>query len=295
MKTVVRAFSLKAHAKLNLRLEVGPIVGPLHQVVSVVAALDLADELHFSPSPPGLQIVCQGLDLDERDNLVWRAVRALDREPPDVRITIEKRIPTQAGLGGGSADAAAALLGVGTIFAYNGVAVARERIEHAALRTGSDVPALLVPGLRIVSGVGDVVARRSCSAPPWGVVLVRPDAVSPTNRAYELLDAAAIPHSLGSTALDSAEAMCAAFARADLEGVLSLLHNDFTDVIERELRSVAFARARLRAAGAAGTIVCGSGSCIAGLFESQDRAHAALGRMTLAKGEWACVTGFCGD
>ncbi len=295
MKTVVRAFSLTAHAKLNLRLEVGPIVGSLHQVVSVVAALDLADELHFSASSSGLQVACQGLDLDERDNLAWRAVRALDPEPLDVRITIEKRIPTQAGLGGGSTDAAAALRGVGVILGQNGVKLARERIEQAALRTGSDVPALLVPGLRVVSGVGDVVVNRACNAPPWGVVLLQPDAVSPTRRAYELLDAAGVPHELGPKAMDSAEAMCAAFAGADLEGVLGLLHNDFSDVIERELPAVGKIRARLRAAGAAGTILCGSGSCVAGLFESHAHAREGLGRMALAEAEWACVTGFCCD
>lgn len=295
MNTVVQPFSRTAHAKLNLRLDVGPIAGSLHQVVSVVAALDLADELHFSPSPAGLQVVCEGAALDERDNLAWRAVRALDREPLSVRIVIDKRIPVQAGLGGGSADAAAALLGIGKILAENGALIERERIARAALHTGSDVPAFLVPGLRIVSGVGDVVTPWPCQAPPWGIVLLRPDVGSPTARAYALLDAAGVPHELKPGAMASAEATCEAFAAADLDRLVVSLHNDFTSVIERELPAVARARDRLRAAGARGTILCGSGSCVAGLFENANDARDALGRTALAGGEWACVTGFCSD
>ena len=294
MKTVIRGFSLEAHAKLNLRLEIGLLAGSLHQVVSVFAELELADELHFTASADGFQVVCEGVDLAERDNLAWRAAQALRRELPGVRIVIEKNIPMQAGLGGGSADAAAVLRGLARIFSEESTPLSHQQLAEAALRTGSDVPSFLTSGLRIVSGVGDVVARRSAQAPPWGIALLRPMVGSATARAYALLDAAGIPHNLGDLEVAFAEDMCAAYAACDFNRFIELLHNDFTAVIERELPAVAHARERLRRAGAQASILCGSGSCVAGFFDTQAAAREAVERVRLGKDEWISVTGFSG-
>ncbi len=294
MKAEPIAFSLPAHAKLNLRLEVGPISGSLHQLLSVVSSLELADELRFWPSRDGFAVRCERADLAERDNLAWQAARMLLEELPPVRIVVHKNIPMQAGLGGGSADAAAALRGLALILAQREVEITHDRLAAAALRTGSDVPALLAPGLRIVSGVGDVVTRRAASAPAWGIVLLRPSVGSSTAVAYRMLDDARVPHDLhgGSSA---AEEMCVAYASADFPRFVSLLHNDFTSVIEHTLPDVAAARRRLETAGAGGTILCGSGSCVAGFFPTRAAADDALQHIALAQGEWATSTGFCGD
>ncbi|HXN08825.1 MAG TPA: hypothetical protein VN860_04110 [Candidatus Acidoferrales bacterium] len=292
---MVRGFSLEAHAKLNLRLEVGLLAGSLHQVVSVVAELELADELHFTSSNAGFQVVCEHTDLAEHDNLAWRAAQALQRELPPVRILIEKNIPMQAGLGGGSADAAGALLGLALILSQEGVPLSHQQLADAALRTGSDVPSFLASGLRIVSGVGERVERRAAQAPPWGIVLLRPPVGSATGRAYGMLDDARIPHDLKDSAFASAEEMCTAYAASDFERFIGLLHNDFSAVIERELPAVGQARERLHQAGARATILCGSGSCIAGFFQARMAAHEAVERLSLGEGEWIYATGFSSD
>ncbi len=292
MKTVASAFSVPAHAKLNLRLEVGPKTGDLHSILSVITELELADELELRPSSDGFCVTCDLDELSGRDNVVWRAAQALGVALPDVCVAIAKRIPTQAGLGGGSADAAAALVALVKILRESGVAVPQEGLTKAALSAGSDVPALLAPGLKIVSGVGDCVALRYADAPPWGIVLLHPSAGSSTARAYQLLDGAGVRHVLSRRAFDAAEAMCDAFATADLDRFLGLLHNDFSETIERALPQVADARERLERAGSQATILCGSGSCVAGLFDDRAAALAALQFLQLRAHEWVAVTGF---
>lgn len=294
MKTVSRAFSLRACAKLNLRLQVGSSAGPLHTIVSVTAQLELADELHFGASATGFRVACDRTDIPERDNLAWRAAHALSIELPDVCISVDKKIPLQAGLGGGSSDAATALLGLSRILEESGAPISFVRLAEAAQRTGSDVPSLLVPGLKIVSGVGERVTRRDSAPPPWGIALLQPGAGSSTAQAYKLLDDAGVAD-LGADALASAEAMCAAYALGDFNRVLALLHNDFADVIERALPEVAWARERLERAGASATILCGSGSCIAGFFENLDAARDALKRVKPEAFEWAAATSFARD
>jgi 4-diphosphocytidyl-2-C-methyl-D-erythritol kinase len=284
-------FTRLAHAKLNLRLEVGPASGGLHKIVSALAALDLADIVRFEPSPGGFAVLCNVDDVAEKDNLAWRAAHALGVRLPDVRVVIDKSIPMQAGLGGGSADAAATLQGIAAILAAEGVALEPERIAAAALRAGSDVPSYFASGTRIIEGVGDVVTARACAPPPWGIILLRPAVASSTANAYALLDQARVPHDL-SHAVAAAHAICDVFCRGDFERTITLLHNDFSEAIEAALPAVSHAHERLQRAGARATILCGSGSCVAGFFEDDATAQTGLARLTPRDGEWITATTF---
>ena len=145
--------SRQAHAKLNLRLEVGPKSGRLHAVVSAIATLEIADEITFEPASAGFSVACLGAAIPESENLVWRAAYEFG-SPPDVAVTIRKYIPLQAGLGGGSADAAETLAVLARMFAEMGRPVPPDTVHAAAVRLGSDVPAALVPGLKIVERCG---------------------------------------------------------------------------------------------------------------------------------------------
>jgi len=291
MKTASGAFSRRAHAKLNLRLEVGERVGDLHSLVSVIAPLELADELRFSPASDGFTVMCDGLAIPERTNLVWRAAHELG-VPPPIAVALVKRIPLQAGLGGGSADAAETLLGVARFLNDGGRDISQSILHDAATRLGSDVPSALIPGLKIVAGVGEKVTPYPCTPPDWGISLLKPRVGSETARAYALLDAT---HSMGpivEQAFENARAMCRAFASHDFSKFLGLLHNDFCAAIGQALPHVASARERLADVGAAGTIVCGSGSSVAGFFEDVDSARRAHERISLGEGEWSTVTRF---
>jgi 4-diphosphocytidyl-2-C-methyl-D-erythritol kinase len=285
--------SRRAHAKLNLRLEIGQRTGRLHPLVSVIAPLALADVLHFSQSPKGFEVRCPGFDISEHDNLVWRAASELGSPTPAIRITIEKHIPLQAGLGGGSADAAAALFGISQIAVENGAVVWANTLFEAATRLGSDIPAALVPGLKIVAGTGDIVTPYRCdNPPPWGVLLLKPRVGSGTARAYALLDENNATRDLTDSAFDRARAVCAAFVTTSFHDFIALLHNDFSGIIERAMPEVEAARLRLESAGARRALLCGSGSCVAGFFESSEAARLARKRISLDDGDWCVATTF---
>lgn len=289
-------FGLRAPAKFNLRLEVlGRRPDGLHGIRSAIAALDLADELRFEPSKEGFSVSCDGADIAERANLAWLAAIALKLPLPAVHINIRKRIPMQAGLGGGSADAAAALRGVGVLFARESRTLTVESLKRAGAAVGADVPACLLPGLKIAEGAGEAVTSVTCAAPPWGILLLKPAGGLATAAAYELLDRARLhlrpdrpPHDDGA----ATAAVCDAFAAADFSAFCRLAVNDFQAVIEQEMPEVARAAKTLRGTGARAVLLCGSGSCVAALFESVEaawRAHAVLAR---SDGDWSAVTRF---
>jgi 4-diphosphocytidyl-2-C-methyl-D-erythritol kinase len=287
----VSAIIRRARAKLNLRLEVGKASGRLHPIVSVIASLRLADTLRFTPSGGGFSVRCPGIA--QADNLAMKAAMESGLPLPDVTIAIDKRIPMQAGLGGGSADAAAALLGLAQISLENGAVVSASTLREVAARVGSDVPSALVPGIKIVAGTGALVTPYQCgAAPPWGILLLKPRAGSDTARAYALLDEANTFSQLADQAFDRARAMCDAFAHCDLEKFLGLLHNDFSAVIGTALPSVNAAKTRLAQVGALRTLLCGSGSCVAGFFATLEDARAARTRIPVSPDEWCAATTF---
>lgn len=297
MAATARAFVLQARAKFNVRLEIGAIrPDGLHELRSVVADLRIGDELSFLPSGDGFSVSCDDPAIATADNLVWRAANALGVGLPAVRIVLRKVLPVQAGLGGGSTDAASTLRGLAAIFGETGVTLPPHALTDAAARVGSDVAACLVAGLKVVEGAGEVVIPVAAPAPPWGLALLKPSVGVPTGDAYRLLDAARAAGSDARRRTDGAiEDLCDALARGDFGRTCALAYNDFQRTIEDAFPAVAQARLRLDAAGAATTILCGSGSCVAGLFENVSEAQNALALVRPESGEWAAATGFAHD
>ena len=294
MPAATRAFTLTARAKLNVRLEVGDVrPDGLHEIRSVIADLLAGDEIGFSPSEGGFSVSCDDPAIPTHDNLVWRAAHALGVALPAVRIDVKKSIPIEAGLGGGSADAASALRGLAAVLAETGVTLTDDDLRTAAVRVGSDVAACLAPGMKVVEGAGEVVRQIAAPTPHWGVLLLKPAIGVSTEAAYGLLDAARaegrdqpLRHDDGIGELRDA------LAAGDFGRTCALAHNDFQRVVEDEHPPVAEARLRLVSAGAAATILCGSGACVAGFFENVAEAQKALALVRPSRGEWAAATGF---
>jgi len=294
MTLTARAFVLNARAKFNVRLEIGGLTpSGLHEVRSVVSDLWVCDEVAFLPSEAGFSVSCDEASLDGRSNLVWKAAEALGIELPRVRIHVKKRLPVQSGLGGGSADGAAALRGLATLLDGLDVFVSRDRLFEAAARTGSDVPACLVPGIKVVGGTGEIVHSLPSKAPHWGVLLLKPNVGVPTARAYELLDRfrQAVPGTANQRP-GTIDELRDALASGDFGRTCALVHNDFQAPVEAAYPQIAEARRRIVSAGAATTLLCGSGSCVAGIFENIAEARGALALVRPAADEWAAATGF---
>ena len=165
----------RAHAKLNLVLHVGPRAADgLHPLCSLFASLDLADEVRGRPRPTAARTAssCPGVEGDEPGR--WRRSRAFRERAaarlPPLRLRIDKRIPVAAGLGGGSADAAAVLRTANRIA---GLPLDADELRALAARLGSDVPSQIEPRHALVTGAGELV--EPVDLPPLSLVLV-PDA-----------------------------------------------------------------------------------------------------------------------
>lgn len=186
------SMTVRAFAKINLSLRVNARrPDGFHDVETILQAIDLSDGLTCESRRGPFQFACStpGVPTD-RTNLVWRAAERLweaagrDGAPKDAAITLEKKIPMQAGLGGGSSDAASALLALRKIWKLT---VADEELFAIAARLGSDVPYFFVGGAALGLGRGEQVYPLE-DLPRWWAVLVVPPFGIPTADAYEWLD-----------------------------------------------------------------------------------------------------------
>jgi 4-diphosphocytidyl-2-C-methyl-D-erythritol kinase len=256
-----------APAKLNLVLHVGPPRGDgLHPLCSLFASLELADELEVTAMDAGDDVVeCPGV---EAPNLAASALAAFREHAeaeslPPLRVAIDKRIPVAAGLGGGSADAAAALRAANRLA---GRPLEAAELRAVAARLGSDVPSQVEPRHALVQGVGEVI--EPLSLPSLYAVLVPQAEGLPTASAYRELDRLEAwregldPEPLRSLAAAAPEEL-AASVENDLERAAVSLRPELGAVL-----------AQLRAAGAPSAAVAGSGPTCFGLFA--ERAEAEL-------------------
>ena len=275
--------TLRAPAKLNLTLEVlGKRSDGYHALRSVMVPVDLCDELEIAPSDR-FSFACNAAEL-QQENLVERAVHALALPTSNFRISLTKRIPTGAGMGGGSSDAAAVLLAAqrGT---FGNVSA-----DYLALARslGSDVPFFLAQTAALVEGTGERVTALG-PVPPWHALIVKPPVAVSTAWAYGKIDEAQRESRArnSSVSLQMAEALQrGAFSRA-----VSLLQNDFHDVLLPATPEIAKAAALLRDAGASNALMTGSGSCVFALVETAAERDAIAERMTLPEGyaKYACA------
>ena len=274
------ALRARAPAKVNLCLWLGPPrADGLHELVSLMWSISLADELVLAPAPSGGagdQVECDGVD---GPNLAGRALEAFRRatgwaDPPQ-RLRIVKRIPVAAGLGGGSADAAAALRLAERAADGDAAGVGAE----LAPALGADVPAQLDPGAVLVTGAGERV-RRLPAPPPAGLLVVSlPHGLS-TASVFAEADRMRLPRGRDELAarLAKLEAALEEPGRLPVE----LVGNDLEPAARSLCPAIDPALEAARSAGAAVALVTGSGPTVVGLYpgaDGLDRARAAAERL----------------
>jgi 4-diphosphocytidyl-2-C-methyl-D-erythritol kinase len=266
-----KAIRVQAPAKVNVFLRVlAAREDGYHDLESLVVPISLADgvtvraddrlhvEVRGAPSLAG-DVPVGGL------NLALVAALALADACPDAGgalVEIDKRIPVAAGLGGGSADAAATLLALNQLWACD---LDPATLGEVAERIGSDVPALLMGGSVLMSGRGELLAPADVASFWWVVVHLDFGVRSPD--AYRWWDEdGGVPGPDPEALLDTA-------AAGDAEALGPLLFNDLEAVVARRHPAVGDAKQRLLAAGAFGAVMSGSGSSVVGLARDRDHAE----------------------
>ena len=255
----------KAYAKVNLTLAVGEKrLDGYHEVVSVMQRVSLHDTLTAEQTQEGITLTCSDPALPAgEENLAHRAASLFFRETGiagGAALTLEKRIPSQAGLGGGSSDAASVLLALRKLYAP---ALSDTELETMAAALGSDVPFFIRGGTQLATGRGEVLSP----LPPLTdgrFVIVKPTESFSTPAMYRRLD--------------NLPPACTPPLPPLQDGLPALaagLFNRFEAAIPAG-SAVWDIKARLAAYGALASLLSGSGSAVFGLFDTETAARAAV-------------------
>lgn len=274
-----RRLVLSAAAKVNLALEVlGKRADGYHEITTVMQTVDLSDRLTLEDSARlELRASSSGIPTDST-NLALRAAEALQEGAAvdrGVRISLEKRIPVAAGMGGGSADAAAVLIGLNRLW---GLRWPRTRLREVAVSLGMDVPFFLRGGAVLATGRGEVLKPLSVAS--LALVVVNPRFGSSTAEAYGRLTAAM--HTDGKRTV----ALVDALRTRRTARVAASLYNGLEAVVAPRHPEIGRMRAALLAAGALGASMSGSGPTVFGVARSYE--HARQIRRRLARAAWEC-------
>jgi 4-diphosphocytidyl-2-C-methyl-D-erythritol kinase len=275
-----------APAKVNLGLFVGPtrLKDGRHELVTVMQSISLADELALEPAPAGAgedEVFCPGVPDPAQENLAGAALRAFRAstgwDGPPVRIRILKRIPVAAGLGGGSADAAATLRLASRASGLGD----EELLRELGAGLGADVPAQVTPGRWLATGAGERLHGLPDPSRPLGLLVLPAAEGLSTAEVYARADELGAGRSLAELEDRRARLSLALELGAPLPGDPELLHNDLQRAAISLRPQIADALINVGDAGAQEAFVSGSGPTVVGLFA---RAN-AVGRAERAAAE----------
>lgn len=276
---------LNAYAKINWTLNIlGTRDDGYHQMDMLMQSVDVCDTLWLEEDE-SLSLRSAGAEEEnaasdglssqavmyDQSNLVYRAALALKQRfgvDRGARIRLQKRIPSGAGMGGGSADAAAALIGLNWLW---GLGLDRQQLCAIGLTLGADVPFMLTGGLARVGGIGEAITPLS-PAPRVPLVLMQPCGGLSTGKIFSAYDALAqgnIPRPDNTLAQ-------AALLKGDLPALASAMNNVLEAVSLPARPALGEALSALRQTGAVRAMMTGSGSVVYGVFQTDQQAESAL-------------------
>lgn len=256
----------KAYAKINLTLDIiGTMPNGYHEIETIMQTVTLHDNvgITISKADTDIKIICtdKTVPCDGR-NTCYKAVELFFQElgikKSGVTVELEKHIPSQAGLGGGSSDAAAVLIMLSKLI-DTGIpdALSADCLRSLAAKIGADVPFFIDGGTAVCRGIGDIITPVDICE-QYNVLLVMPDFGISTQNAYKEFDKRSIPSKHSTAAIISAIRNGNDITKLisnDLESVCC--HNAITDIKQLLIKL-----------GADGALMTGSGSCVFGLFKS---------------------------
>jgi 4-diphosphocytidyl-2-C-methyl-D-erythritol kinase len=263
--------TVRAHAKVNLDLRVlGVRADGYHELRTVFQTIELHDTLVCSDKPGPFTLTCRnpGVPLDA-SNLIWKAAAALwtalgrAGEIRDALVQIDKKIPVEAGLGGGSSDAAAALLALGRLWGGAPLTLLRE----VGATIGADVPFFLSGGTALGLGRGEEIYPL-VDLPPHFVVIVRPPFGVSTAEAYAWYDE---DRTAGLRENREFQTLPVPWPSRAAQMV-----NDLEPPVLRRHQEIGAFKTQLRELGATAAAMSGSGSAVFGLFRSRLAAERAV-------------------
>jgi 4-diphosphocytidyl-2-C-methyl-D-erythritol kinase len=265
----MNGLKLRSPAKINLYLEItGKRPDGYHFLETIFQEMSLYDELHIEKkSSPGIEITSNSKDIPcDARNLVFRASEAFFKAAQvqaGVSIHIEKSIPVAGGMGGGSSNAASALMGLEKLF---GIELEKSSRHSIARSLGADVPFFLHGGTALGRGIGDELEEISCQK-SFHVLLVNPNFKIATADVYRGLK-------LDLTGVQSGiSLMRSALEKGDVNLLAQRLFNRLEDVVFLKFPEIKKIKDSLIRWGALGALLSGSGSTLFALTDSPEKAE----------------------
>ena len=259
----------KAYGKINLSLDVlGRRANGYHDVSMVMQTVDLYDVITLRKLSYRDGIILttdvDNIPLDE-GNIVYKAIKLVKEEygiDIGVSADIKKRLPVAAGMGGGSADSAAALRGMNTLFELG---LKSERLEELGVRLGADVPFLIKGGIALAEGIGEKLTALP-AFPECSLVIVNPNVSVSTKEVYEAFD------SLTEVVHPDIKKLTDSLGKEDLGYIVKLLGNVLEDVTIKKHGIIDEIKRLLVENGAVFSMMTGSGPTVFGIFENEEKA-----------------------
>ncbi|MBO7710034.1 MAG: 4-(cytidine 5'-diphospho)-2-C-methyl-D-erythritol kinase [Lachnospiraceae bacterium] len=267
----MRELDLKARAKINLGLDVlRKRPDGYHDLRMIMQTVNVYDRIRLTRTKaPGIRIATNVSFLPvNENNLVWKAAALLMNEFPQeegIYVDLAKTIPVAAGLAGGSSDAAAVLVGMNRLF---GLGLDRQDLMERGVRLGADVPYCILRGSALAEGIGEVLTPLH-SAVSCRVVLAKPAAHVSTRYVYTNLRID------DQTQHPDIDGQVAALESGDLEKLCACMGNVLESVTIPVCPEIAVIKKTMLSAGAAGSMMSGSGPTVFGLFRETGQAQAA--------------------
>ena len=273
-----------AFAKINLTLDVlDKRADGYHDLKSVMQAISIRDDVEIDVDtdiPWSLECSMEGIPTDNR-NLAWKAaevfykITGLNTTGLSIRIT--KRIPTEAGLGGGSADAAAVLIALNSL---SSDPMTIDELKALGNKLGADVPFCIETGSCVAMGTGDIL-KKTVSMPNCPIVIAKKGDGMSTPEAYRALDEKYNRFIEYKNAVDKLDILTSYSESFNLHTYSKGLFNIFESVVEPCRPCVTELKNVMLSCGAVSSMMSGSGTSVFGLFENEDDAKRAVDELTL--------------
>ncbi len=267
----MEAITIKAPAKINLSLDItGVREDGYHFLKTVMQAVTLFDMVTVARTDaPGIMLSCSRPDIPcDETNIAYKAAAAffsyMGIQSYSVSIHIKKKIPVQAGLGGGSTDGAAVITALDRLYETH---LKPERLQEIGLTVGADIPFCITGGMALAEGIGEILTPIPGRLDAQLVICKPPVGVS-TAAAYRKFDEA------GAVCPPLTESLVAALIAGDLKGASDCMSNAFEKLLS--LPEVDRIERRMQEHGALTAVMSGSGSAVYGIFDSRLKAEKCL-------------------
>ena len=263
---------INAMAKINLGLDVlRRRENGYHDVKMIMQTVNIYDTLEFEKKDePGIVVKVDAMELPtDENNLIYKAAKLLYDKcemEKGVEITLTKRIPIAAGMAGGSTDAAAALVGINSLFELG---LSMEELKQIGVKIGADVPYCIEGGTALSEGIGEILTKLP-DAPDCFVVVAKPEISVSTKYVYENLHANELKYH------PDIDGMTEAIRQGDLDGVCKRMENVLETVTETKYPVISQIKQLLKDAGAENSLMSGSGPTVFAIFKEEETAKKAL-------------------